>query len=628
MTSRRRLFLIACLAAAACSAEPADVAYRRGVAALEQGRPRVARIELLNAIKADPDNPATRLMQARVYLALRDGAGAEAEIRRARELGQSVDSTRHLLAHAYLLRDRPWQAVEESRGAAPEHAAYAARIRGLALAALGDNEGADKALDEARRLAPGDSATWIAIARFRRGNGDLGEAIAAADKALSFNSKNVEAITLRGELTRSQDGLRAALPWFDRALAVAPDNVPALLERAATLGDMGRMTAMLADTRKVLSLQPGEPMAYYLQAMLAARAHDFRLAKWVYAKTGGAMDSQPAAMLLAGAIDYGTGDWEGAVQRLGRLLEMQPDNREARRLLAAAQWRRGDADAVVATLRPLADRSDADSYTLSLIGNALARRGDGGEAAPYLARAAHPARQSSPAPLGGPVDKAELARLRRTAETRPGDGQAQVALVRALLSAGLGDEALRRARALQRANPGVPDTWLLVGDALGIQGRFADAADAYRKAADIAFTEPVAMRLIEALGRSGQDGAAEQALRLFLKQNPRNVPALLLSASRSMQSADYPRAIAVYEELLRRLGGNDAAMLNNLAWAYAGQGEFDRALPLARRAWALDRANPATTDTLGWILFKNGADRVRGLALLQSAARKAAPRIT
>jgi tetratricopeptide (TPR) repeat protein len=64
-------------------------------------------------------------------------------------------------------------------------------------------------------------------------------------------------------------------------------------------------------------------------------------------------------------------------------------------------------------------------------------------------------------------------------------------------------------------------------------------------------------------------------------------------------------------------------MLNNLAWAYSEQGDHARAIPLARKAWSLDRDNPATADTLGWILFKSGTDRAEGLALLQRAARGA-----
>lgn len=58
-----------------------------------------------------------------------------------------------------------------------------------------------------------------------------------------------------------------------------------------------------------------------------------------------------------------------------------------------------------------------------------------------------------------------------------------------------------------------------------------------------------------------------------------------------------PNAIA--RPLRRHLDNNDPTILNNLAWAYAETGDFDRALPYALRAWALDRDNPATADTLG-----------------------------
>ena len=208
---------------------------------------------------------------------------------------------------------------------------------------------------------------WTDVARFRRTSGELGGAIAAADKAVGANPRNVEAIILRGELTRSQYGLAASLRWFDRALELDPRNVAALAERAATLADLGAMKEMLADTRAILEIAPKNPNAYYLQAMLAARAGKYELADSLYRRTGGALDDLPAAMLLAGAIEYQTGRPERAIQRLSRLVGLQPDNIKARRLLAAAQWRLGDSAATIATLRPIADRADADPYTLTLI---------------------------------------------------------------------------------------------------------------------------------------------------------------------------------------------------------------------------------------------------------------------
>ena len=618
---KRRLACLLLLTVAACSNGPGGGSpYERGIAALDKGDARTARVELLNAIKADPNDSNARIAQARAYLALSDGAAAEAELARVRRLGAPVEAVAHLLGHALLLKDNPRGALEALDHAAPEHAAFAARIRAEALHKLGDGA-AGAAFDEAVALAPRDAELWTALARYRRDNGDFAGALAAADKGLEFNPRAPRALVLRGELTRSQYGLAAAIPWFDRAVEIDPADSAALLERAATYGDMGRMRDMLADTRAVLAASPANPRAFYLQAMLAARAGKFDVARTLYQRTKGRFADQPSAILLVSALDFQSGNFEQAGKRLERLLEAQPGNRRARRLLAASYWRRGDAVATIAAIRPIANLPDADSYALTLMGRALEKAGEPGPASVYLARAARPQSRSATA-LAEPVGGETLDRLRREAARDP-TAPAQIALIRALLGNGIGGEALERAVRLQSANPGAPDAHILAGDARGMTGDFRGAAEDYRKAANLAFNEPVAMRMIEALERSGQSAAAGRVLDLFLQQNPGNVPALLLAGGRTMAAEDWPRAIRIYESLRARLGNRDAVMLNNLAWAYSETGEVERALPLARRAWSLDKDNPATADTYGWLLIKSGADTALGLALLERAARGA-----
>ncbi|HEX8448980.1 MAG TPA: tetratricopeptide repeat protein [Allosphingosinicella sp.] len=625
MSARAALTALLLLGAAACSnagQESADLAYRRGLEALAQGEPRTARIEFLNAIKAQPDNKALRLAQARTYLLLGDGASAEAELERARALGVAASDTGHLMAHALLLQGQPERAAAEARKAGPGHSAYANRMLGRAYQLTGKLEEAAAAFDRALAAAPNDGALWTDIADFRRATGETAGAIEAADRAVALEPRNVEALRLRGELTRSQYGLAAAMPWFDRALEIDPSNIAALIERAATLGDLGRTREMLADTRRILSVSSNNPSAYYLQAMLAARGRDYALARSLYRRTGGAFDNRPAALLLAGTIELGTGNAALALAPLKRLLSLQPGNIKARRLLGSAQWQSGDPRAAIGTLRPLADRDDADAYTLSLIGKAYARLGDEASAARYLGRAAAP-RPSATAPLDDPLGDGQLAAIRRDAAAWPDQAYPQVVLIRALLGRGLGPEALERARRLQAAAPGAPDAHVLVGDALAIQGDYAAAAAAYRRAANLAFSEPVALRLIEALRASGDDAGAAKVLALFLQQNPQNVSAQTMAANAYMQAKRWPEAIANYEAVRKRLGNNDSNLLNNLAWAYAETGDYERAIPLAQRAVALEPRNPATADTLGWLLFRSGKDRVRGLALLEQAARGA-----
>lgn len=606
-------------ALAACA--PTGTPLERGAQAHRAGDLRLARVELLNAITSGPRDARARLLLAEVLLALGDGAAAEVQIGEARRLGAGIPETRPLLGHARLLQDDPRGALAEVTDFVPEHQAYAARIRGRALARLGDRAAAQNEFDAAIRGAPNDALTLVDAARFRRDSGDVAGALVLADRAVAAGRSSAEPLLLRGELSRSQYGLAAALPWFDRALEVDPGHVDARLERAVTYAELGRMTAMLADTREVHLHSGGHPTAYWLQAVLAARARNFTLARSLYDRTGGRFDSTPAGLLLRGVIDLETGNSEQAATRLARLLDRQPGNRKARRLLAAAQWRMGDAAAVVATLRPLVVRPDADAYSLSLIGRAMARLGDREGASIYLARAARP----NPEALSSldPLDDAAFASLQRIAAAEPGNGPVQLRLVSALLARGLGAEALARARRLQAANPGAPQPHVLVGDALGIKGDFAGAARAYATAANLAFNEPVALRLIEALQRSGNQTAADQVLALFARQNPRNVPVQVLLGGKAMRDENWPEAILIYEGLRRRLGNNDATVLNNLAWAYSEEGRYAEALPLARRAWSLDRFNPATADTYGWILFKSGRDPAAGLALIERAARGA-----
>jgi tetratricopeptide (TPR) repeat protein len=91
-------------------------------------------------------------------------------------------------------------------------------------------------------------------------------------------------------------------------------------------------------------------------------------------------------------------------------------------------------------------------------------------------------------------------------------------------------------------------------------------------------------------------------------------------AARAMAAGQWEEAAARYERLRARIGNGDAALLNNLAWAYAKADDYDRAAAYARRAWTLAPGNPATAETLGWALYRRG-DVAQGLALLQAVRR-------
>ncbi len=586
----------------------------KAAAQLRASNASAARQSALDAVRSDPNSADAHLLLARAQLQLGDGIAAEAEIKRANDAGIDPKLTHHLRAHALLLQGENEKAIAEAEKTDPKFRNYGLRIRARAMTQLGNLAAAKESLEEAVRIAPRDVDVWTDVGRFRFTAGDLSGAIAASQRAVELDGGNIDALVLRGELVRTQYGLVAALPWFERALARDPYHHDALIEYAATLGDAGRTVEMLAATRKALEARPGSPQAFYLQAVLAARAGNTDLARTLIQKTGGAIDGLPGMLLLGGTLDLQAGDTEQALGKLRQLVAMQPMNITARKLLAVALLRSDAARNALDILRPVALRGDADSYSLTLVARGFERIGDRATAARFLDRAAFPVRDPSQ-----PFSADEsLVILGAPAQERPNDPTAVVPLIRALVESGNLSGALARAQQMVRDNPGVPGAYILVGDILMVQGRSADAAAAYKQAADLRFDEPTMLRLIESLEASGRRNEASNALALFLSQNPMSIAALRLSAHWQLASGDYDAAIYTLEGLHARIGDGDAALNADLAIAYAGAGDTDRARDYGEAAYALAPGNPATADAYGWALYQAGDDK-GALELLQKA---------
>ena len=603
------------LAPARLDPAAAQQAVERSGKLLDAHNATAAREQALAATRADPGNPRAHLVLARALLALDDGIGAEAELQRAIAAGYKLKQVAHLRAHALLLQGEEEKALAEAGKADPHYRAYAQRICARALASLGKLPDAFAAMDEAVRIAPGDADIRADMGRLKLEAGDVLGAIQASQQAVKLDAGNLDALVLRGEMVRSQFGLLAALPWFEAALARDPNDYGALIEYAATLGDAGRTRDSLAATRRALAARPGSAQALYLQAVIAARAGNAGLARGLLEQAGSGLATIPAALLLGGALDIEAADYEQAMEKLKPLVANQPMNLAARKLLAVALLRTDSARNAIDLLRPAIERSDADSYSLTLAARGFERIGDHAAAAQLLDRAAWPVRGDAGAFSAD--DSTNV--LAAEADRRPGDAAAVVPLIRALIAQGDKAGALARAQAMAARYPGVPAAHLLVGDTLMLLERFADAGGAYRNAADLRFDEPTMLRLVEALDRADRRADAANVLALFLSQNPVNAAALRLSARWQLAADDYGAAIDTLELLRARIGDGDAALNADLAVAYSGADQFAVAEEFGEAAYALAPANPVVADAYGWALYKDG-DAGAAVELLQKAA--------
>ena len=102
----------------------------------------------------------------------------------------------------------------------------------------------------------------------------------------------------------------------------------------------------------------------------------------------------------------------------------------------------------------------------------------------------------------------------------------------------------------------------------------------------------------------------------WLQEHPTDIPARVYLAGTYLAEKQNKAAIEQYQTVLQQ-DPKYALALNNLAWLYQ-QEKDPRALEYAEKANQLTPENPATLDTLGWILVEQG-NVTRGLPLLQKA---------
>jgi Flp pilus assembly protein TadD len=557
----------------------------------------------LPALAGGRDDP---LADAAAAIERGDGISAEVAARRALDAGTPPDAVDAYLGEAALLQDDP---DEARRWLGPQQFDAASAQRGFhALGRLelqtGHFGAASQAFDKALAAGKPDARLWVDIGRLRYQAGEQHLAGDAVVRALAIDPAEPRALKLQGVLVRDAQGLQASLPWFERAVRIAPKNLDLLGAYAATLGDLGRNGDMLAVARAMVKIDRSDPKAYFLQAVLAARAGDDDLARRLLQRTGGAYDETPAGMLIEGVLQYRDGSAELAVDTFDKLARLQPDNDMVARLLGRALLADGDASEVIARFAGRAARPDASPYLLTLVGRAYERIDRRDLAAPFLDRAA---RAGDP-PLVAlpPSDDGQLA-VFRFAENDPTSAEVAVPTLRGLLFHDRAGEAAAYAAKLRGRYPNSSDIEVLSGDAMLLAGDATRALGLYRSAARVRWSAAVAERIAAAEARLGHAGLAEGELVAYLAQHPQDRALAALLGRAAAADGDRERAALLLSHAASLPGGaGDPRLIADLAEAQLRLGDNAGALANAKLAYSLARSSPRTTRVLAAALARSG----------------------
>jgi putative PEP-CTERM system TPR-repeat lipoprotein len=267
-----------------------------------------------------------------------------------------------------------------------------------------------------------------------------------------------------------------------------------------------------------------------------------------------------------------------------------PNDRQLLSALAAAQAAAGNTNAAVELYRRVVQSDPRSSAALVRLAQAQAANRD----------------------ISGGIETARKATL-----LQPGDANAWLTLARLMLAAGRPDDALKEARRLQQEAKGEAMGLMLEGEILGGQGKWTQAAAAYRKAFAAQPSPPVAARTYLVLRRSGANQEAAAFAEKWNRDHPQDVTVRIAAAEQSQLAKDARGAITQYRAALE-LDPDNVVVLNNLAWLLQQENDAS-AHEYAERAYRLAPFNAGVMDTLALTLLDKG-ETARGMQLLRMAS--------
>lgn len=349
-------------------------------------------IELKNALQAQNDLPEARLLLGQALLENGDPVGAEAELRKAREVNYKPEAVSPLLARAWLMQAQARKAIEafdQTQLESPQAQAELLTYLAIAWRAEGRQENFRRRLDAALQLQPEYAPALIERARLKAADREFDAAIVELDRLLAREPRNAEAMKLRGDV------LLFGLAQQDEALAAyraAVQAAPRFLDGHAALTRLLLAAGKAEEGEQALAqlsaLAPNHPITLYLQTQVAVQKRDFKLAKDKVLQLLKRTPDSPTANEIAGVIELQSGSAAQAQALLNKALQAAPELRVARRALVMAYLRAGQVDQAIAALPPglTPEQTNADLNLLSVAGRAHMAKGNFALAQAYFKR--------------------------------------------------------------------------------------------------------------------------------------------------------------------------------------------------------------------------------------------------
>ncbi len=608
--------------------------YLQAVMDYKRGRFTDASQRLQTVLAKSPANRSTLLLLG--ASSFRGGNLEQADRYLSRLLTEDPDNryVRELLA---ITQGRLGQADAVIDTLSPVVAAGKADVRALVMLGAaafqkGDYATSIRYLEQARRKAPAKTLLYrfLATAYLYAGQPKAALRTVAEEEARVKNTapaadaqgtfrRTLVRVLARLQLHQPQAALDVARR-LRRGQVDSPEaaNLVATVELAT-----GKRKAAERDYRALIEAHPDYLPARFGLARLALTRKDLDLARTQFQAILDHAPAETRAMLGMASVALAGGDTAGVEHWLERAVTARPKDAGLRLIEARYRLGRKQLDQALAAVNAALAVAPRRVDALNLLAVIQTARKDYGAAETALIKAV--ALRPSSVAL-----EYNLARVRlrmgdregaegavdRALSIAPGHLQANLLKIQLDVARKDWEDALGRARRLQRAYPKSDTGWILEANLLALQGHWQAAYHAMQTA----YARVPKPRNLVRLARYAERASAGKGRALlehWLQGHPDDLGIRAALAQVEEQAGRTEAALAAYQRILDRKS-DDLMALNNAALLCARLHK-DCATAYAGKALRLAPDNGAVLDTAGWILWQAG-EKKKGRSLLARAA--------
>ncbi|MCB1858290.1 MAG: PEP-CTERM system TPR-repeat protein PrsT [Gammaproteobacteria bacterium] len=504
----------------------------------EKGELNAAVIQLKNALQEDPSSIDARLLLGKVYLKVGDGVSAEKEISRAAALKAPKERWQGELGEAYLLQGKYAEVLRDIEPDPTLPGGFQSTVmvlRGRAHLGMRNIGEAKASFEKALASMPENEDAKLGLIRVSIAEGRLEEGLTMLDSFVGLYPKNVQGLILHAEMLRRNNKKDQALQEFGRALAIEPENLPALLGRVTILLQQGNYDPAASDLATLDKLAANNPLVTYLHGIYEFQKKNMDQAEIYIRQVLEKLPNHPQSQLIFGAIMYTKGELSQANEYLTRAASVLPGHLPSQKLLAATRLKLREPRKAVEVLEPAMERFPNDPQLMVMLGNAYLQVGRYEEGSGLLSKAVeiepNLATLRTQLAFGllaqGDTSKA-IDELQSAVDLGQDLIQADVLLVLSHLKNKETEQALKASQALEERMPDNPLAFNLTGLAYLASGEEAKAQERFRKALEISpdfVTAEINLARIE-LSHQRFD-QAEAHFKSVLERSPSNLAALM-----------------------------------------------------------------------------------------------------